>query len=157
MRPSLRPTTESWEGKGQSNGEKNRILSSSWPSWLAMLSMCRASLGQHYTNGNKGFERVSKPNICMQEEETWSQKLKDATNMLHINFGTHQHQVGVLPDNGAVLRSLMLKLLQDNVTCIMWGRMTQGGLWLLRDVRKKLLAPSWPPTPLISESKSGQN
>jgi len=32
MRPSLSPTTESCEGRGQSNGEKKRILSSSWPS-----------------------------------------------------------------------------------------------------------------------------
>jgi hypothetical protein len=32
MRPSLSPITESCDGRGQSVGEKKRILSSSWPS-----------------------------------------------------------------------------------------------------------------------------
>ena len=34
--------------------------------------------------------------FVFKRKETWNQKLKDATNMLHINFGTHQHQLGVL-------------------------------------------------------------
>jgi hypothetical protein len=131
---------------------------SKWP--RPQIEFCQdhvSSIGQHYTNGNKEFERVSKPDICMQEERDMEPKTQRCHEYASHQLRNSPTPIRGPPDNVAVLRSLMLKLLQNNVTCIMWRRMTQGGLWLLRDVRMKLLAPSWQPTPLISESKSGQN